>query len=445
MIRPHRPAHFSSHHSIPDGTTNSLAIPMCKTKKSTDAIEPKRADAEPRKSFNSSFSSLPDPSANNFTSTANFPNTGSSNNYKNYSSKSSASSRASLSSLKDSLPENTHVYDFSEIRAATNNFLAKKFSSSSSSAGWRCTVRSKEVIVFQRKLRRPMELPELQGRVLTIGRSHHSSLVKLLGASMSGNYIYLVYEFVDGANLSECLRNPRNPSFTVLSTWLSRMQVATDLAHGLEYIHHCTGLSSGFVHNHIKSSSIIVTGGSLNAKICHFGTAELCGEIVENHSSDSAKLKRSDSRGIKLEGTRGYMAPEFQSTGIASQKSDVYAFGVVVLELLSGEEALKYSFDEEGGGYRRVSVIDTARETVVEGGGDGMVRRWVDRRLKDSYPVDVAEKMVRLGLDCVEEDPDKRPDMSRVALWVSKLYMESQKWAERIGMPTDFSVSMAPR
>lgn len=418
---------------------------MCKTKKSTDAIEPNRADSKHRKSFNSSTSSIPDPFSNNCNSITNYANTGSSNNHKNYSSKSSASSRASLSSLKDSLPENPHVYEFSEIRAATNNFIAKKFSSSSTSAGWRCSVRSKEVIVFQRKLRRPMELPELQDRVLMIGRSHHSSLVKLFGASMSGNYIYLVYEFVDGANLAECLRNPKNPSFTVLSTWLSRMQIATDLAHGLEYIHHCTGLSSGFVHNHIKSSSIIVTGESLNAKICHFGTAELCGEFAENQNSDLAKLKRSNSRGMKFEGTRGYMAPEFQYTGMASQKSDVYAFGVVVLELLSGEEALRYSFEEEGGAYRRVSVIDTAREAVVEGGGDGVVRRWVDRRLRDSYPVDVAEKMVRLGLECVEEDPDKRPDMGRVALLVSKLYMESQKWAERIGMPTDFSVSMAPR
>lgn len=145
------------------------------------------------------------------------------------------------------------------------------------------------------------------------------------------------------------------------------------------------------------------------------------------------------------------MAPEFQSTGIATQKSDVYAFGVVVLELLSGEEALKYRFQDEGssindggGVYRRVSVIDTAREAVA-GGGGGEVRRWVDRRLRDSYPVDVAEKMVLLVLECVEEDPDKRPDMGRVAVTVSKFYMESQKWAEQIGLPTEISVSMGPR
>lgn len=417
---------------------------MCKTKKSTDVVEPQNTNSKPRKSFRSSASSsIPDPSSNNFTSNnLNTNTTGSS--YNKYSSKSSASSRASLSSVKDSLPENPHIYQLSEIRAATNNFVAKRFSSSSSSAAWRCSVRDRDVVVFQRKVRRPIELPELRDRLLTIGRSHHSSLIKLLGASLSGNYIYLVYEFVDGANLADCLRNPRNPGFTVLSSWLSRMQVATDIAHGLEYIHHCTGLSSSFVHNHIKSSSIIVTEESLNAKICHFGTAELCGELSDNKNSDSGNVKRSKE--LKFEGTRGYMAPEFQSTGMATQKGDVYAFGVVLLELLSGEEALKYKFDDEesGGGYRRVSVIDTAREAVREG-GVGQVRRWVDRRLRDSYPVEVAEKMVRLALECVEENPDNRPDMGRVAVSVSKSYMESQKWAERIGLPTDFSVSMAPR
>ncbi|KAG2729858.1 hypothetical protein I3843_01G262800 [Carya illinoinensis] len=424
---------------------------MCKTKKSTDVIEPqKNAHSKSRKSFESPPSSIPtDPTSNNFSSNTKFNTTGSS--YNNHWSKSSSSSRASLSSLKDSLPENPHVYHFSEIRAATNSFLAKRFSSSSSSASWRCSLRDKDAIVFQRKLRRPIELLELRGHVLTICRSHHSSIIRLLGASLSGNYVYLVYEFVEGANLASCLRNPNNPNFTVLSTWLSRMQIATDLAHGLDYIHHCTGLNSSFVHNHIKSSSIIVTEESLNAKICHFGTAELCGEITENNNSDSAKSKKSDSREIKFEGTRGYMAPEFQSTGIATQKSDVYAFGVVVLELLSGEEALKYRFQDEGssindggGVYRRVSVIDTAREAVA-GGGGGEVRRWVDRRLRDSYPVDVAEKMVLLVLECVEEDPDKRPDMGRVAVTVSKFYMESQKWAEQIGLPTEISVSMGPR
>lgn len=257
--------------------------------------------------------------------------------------------------------------------------------------------------------------------------------------------VYLVYEFVKGANLCDCLRNRVNPGYSPLASWASRMQVATDVAHGLEYIHHCTGVNgSGFLHNRIKSSSIVITEDSLNAKICHFGTAELCGEVVEEDeppwSLDTPRPMRTNSGGKKFEGTRGYMSPEFRSTGTPTRKSDVYALGVVVLELLSGEEPLKYSFDRESGDCRRTSVIEGARDAVGEG-----VRRWVDKRLKDSYPVEVAVKMVQLALECVDDDPEKRPDMGRIAGRISKLYLQSKKWGERFALPQDFSVSMAPR
>lgn len=135
------------------------------------------------------------------------------------------------------------------------------------------------------------------------------------------------------------------------------------------------------------------------------------------------------------------MAPEFQVSGVATKKSDVYAFGVVVLELLSGEEVVKFEFDDDGG-YRRISVVETARVAVEENGG---VRKWVDKRLRDSFPVKVAERMIRVGLECVGEDPDERPDMGRVSIEVSKLYLESKEWDQKMGTDIDFSVSLAPR
>lgn len=177
--------------------------------------------------------------------------------------------------------------------------------------------------------------------------------------------------------------------------------------------------------------------------------AELCGETAKQNveseletESGIVKLKRSSSKTLKLEGTRGYMAPEFQSSGTVTQKSDVYAFGVVVLELVSGQESLKYVFDTERDEYVRTSVISAARAAVGSFGG---VRGWVDKRLRDSYPVEVAEKLVRLALDCVEDDPNLRPDMGHVSGQVSQMYLESQTWAENVGLPVDFSVSLGPR
>ncbi|CAN6565830.1 unnamed protein product [Malus baccata var. baccata] len=397
---------------------------MFRTKKSAQAIEPK----SPIKHRKSSSSSFPDPYSSIFSTTID-------NSSYNFSKSSTSSSVASLKSFKSSLPQNPQIYDLSEIRSATSNFIPhRRLSSSSTSSSWRCSIRSEDAVVFQRKSRLPLSLPDLHRLLSLISKSHHSSLIKLLGASLSGSYVYLVYEFVAGANLADCLRNPKNPSYTVLSSWLSRMQIATDLAHGLDYIHHCSGLDSTFVHNHIKSSSIIVSEQDhlvLGAKICHFGTAELCGE--------------TQARSTRMEGTRGYMAPEFQLTGIVTQKCDVYAFGVVLLELISGEEPLKYIMDGNGGGggYRRVSLIESAREALS--GGCGGVRRWVDGRLKDSFPMDVAEKMVLVALECMEEDPDRRPDMGPVAGLVSKLFLESHGWAEKMSVPIDISVSFAPR
>ncbi|KAJ0246772.1 Protein kinase superfamily protein [Hirschfeldia incana] len=418
---------------------------MCKSKMGVNASEPTRPRSRSRPSQSQGrhhHSSRRSPS----TSTTPTGTTSSSNSNKtaaSSSSSSSAASRASLASLRESLPENPHIYDVSEIRAATNNFLANRLSSSSSKASWRCTLRGKEVVVFQRKFRRRIAKDELRDRLSDICRSHHGSIVNLLGASVSGgDHIYLVYEYVSGASLSDCLRNSKNPNFTVLSSWASRIQIATDLAHGLDYIHNKTGLKiENLVHNHIKSSAVIVTEPDYNAKICHFGTAQLCGE-----TNETTPLERVSS--TRFEGVRGYMSPEFQASGIATRESDVFAFGVVMLELLSGEEPLKYRYVKATGDFERSSVIETAKAVVDGGdGGDteGRLRRWIDRRLGDSFPVTVVEKLTRLALECVEEDPVNRPEMGRVAGKISQLYLESEKWAANMKRPTDITASYAPR
>lgn len=387
----------------------------------------------------------------------------------------SALSWASFSTLHESLPESPRIYDFSQINAATNNFLNKQYSAASSTPSWRCTLHGKDVLIFQRKFQRQIELQDLKHRFHKISRSHHMSIIKLLGASFSGEYLYLVYDFVNGASLADCLRNSRSPNFTVLSTWISRMQVATDLAHGLDYIHNKSGLNMSLTHNHIKSSSIVVTEPSFNARICHFGAAQLCNEddwnnIEGEKPSDSRmkaelkdkRLQKLKSGKLQIKGARGYMAPEYKSTGVATPMTDVYAFGVVILELLSGEEPLKFEFDKIEGNFVRVSLIESAM-AVIEGdddeesrsragkissafGVEGRLRRWVDHRLNDSFPVHVAEKVARLAIQCVHVDPCKRPNMARVASKISKLYLESRIWSDSVAIPANVSVSLlAPR
>ncbi|KAL5082404.1 hypothetical protein RYX36_010825 [Vicia faba] len=448
-------------------------FPMCKTKMAINASAPKstprsqqqqqRTNQTPKTTPSSSKTSSKTSSSNptkpktrSFSDnpSTSYATTTGSTGFR-LSTDTSISSPTSLTTLRNTLPENPNIYDFSEICSATNNFLSKRFSSSTPC--WHCTLRGADVIIFQRKFRRKLQTTQLRELLSVVCRSHHVSIIKLLGVSISGEHIYLVYEFVNGANLSDCLRNTRNVHFTVLSTWISRMQVATDLAHGLDYIHNKTGLNFNFVHNHIKSSAIVVTEPDFNARVCHFGAAQLCGEAVEENETatkqsgekeitEEAKSNPLRSSDMQFEGVRGYMSPEFQSSGVATQKSDVYAFGVVILELLSGEEPLKFKFDEKSRDFVRKSVIESARSAVDggEGGVEGKLRMWVDRRLKDSFPVDVAEKLTRVALDCVHVDPDQRPNMGRVAGKISTLYLKSKHWSDNMKLP-DMSFSLAPR
>jgi len=119
-----------------------------------------------------------------------------------------------------------------------------------------------------------------------------------------------------------------------------------------------------------------------------------------------------------------------------------------MLELLSGEEPLKFKYDEKTREFLRTSVIETAKGVIDGGDGSvqvqGKLRKWVDQRLKDSFPVDVAEKLTRVALECVHVDPDKRPNMGHVAGKISKFYLKSRMWSDSIKMP-DITVSLGPR
>ncbi|PKA53281.1 LysM domain receptor-like kinase 3 [Apostasia shenzhenica] len=420
---------------------------MCKRQADALASQPRRRSL-PRRSSNTASSYSSSFATVAGTSSASAQGTSNGGEAAAASSSSAASwSISSIASLRDSLPDAPAMYSFAEIAAATNNFLGKRLSSSSSS--WRCSLHGKDAAVFQRHFSGdPVALP---AKIAAVCRSHHRSLIRLLGASISGNYIYLVYEFSPGASLTDCLRSPRNPHFTLLSSWVSRVQIAADLAQGLDYIHNHSACG-GSVHNRMKSSAVIVSDPGLNAKICHFGAAFLVGAVPSEDKFDGGS--------VKIEGTRGYLAPEVIAGGGVSRRSDVFAFGVVLLELISGDVPVKYRYNGIGKNYEMASLIETAREVMgpAEGVENGMpepsgeaavrgmrVQRLVDRRLKDSFPEEVAEKLTRVALRCVEAEPAKRPEMSWVEGKISKLFLDSKAWQDRIRVPADFSVSFAPR
>ncbi|WOL00049.1 hypothetical protein Cni_G08762 [Canna indica] len=441
---------------------------MCKTRRAVDAATPV---AKPKPTASPSPSTSSNAVHHSSSATSDYIRA---SPLLSSASSSSFSADSIAANIRLSLSQHSHhfhLYSFAEILSATDHFLASPLSPSGNS--WRCRLRGADAVIFRRPFcGDPAALPS---RVATLIRSHHRSVADLLGASISGDHIYLVYSYVVGASLDRCLRNPKNPSFTPLSSWLSRIQVAADLAQGLEYIHHHSEMAtpdsrrrqSGTVHKRMKSSGVIITENGLRAKICHFGAAELAGEILAGDGYDDrerfnesirleAKLSRSRSQGKKIEGTRGYMAPELLAGGPVSRQSDVFAFGVVLLELLSGEEPLRYRFCKESTDtIEKVSLIETARAAVVQKGETAAVeaeedrrriRQWVDRRLGDSFPVEAAHEVVRLALRCVAEEAEERPEMVWVAGKLSKLLLQARAWDEKVKTtPTRYLTSVVAR
>eukprot|EP00252_Welwitschia_mirabilis_P019877 TRINITY_DN4714_c0_g1_i1.p1 TRINITY_DN4714_c0_g1~~TRINITY_DN4714_c0_g1_i1.p1 ORF type:complete len:449 (-),score=-32.46 TRINITY_DN4714_c0_g1_i1:359-1705(-) len=351
---------------------------------------------------------------------------------------STSSTSSSLASVRESLPENPNLYRFRELSDSTSQFSAGKLGRSA----WKCVLRGRDVVVTARPLRRSISAAsDLRAPLRDICSAHHRSVVPLIGACYEperGQTLYLVYDRVTGSSLSDCLHGSRLPAYTVLSTWLSRMQIAVDVAQGLEYLHHDSSVD--YIHNCLKPSAILVMEPEFRAKICHFGASYLAGEYQPRSQSDHMTLRRTGSN--KIMGTQGYMAPEIKLFGSISQAGDVYAFGIILLELLSGREPVRYVADSG----KRVALVDSVWE-VLQGEGWNLgsrLRQWMDPRLKDSFPVDCAERVSVIAASCVDPSPEKRPDMRFVAGEMSAVFLQSEKWAKNMAANRgDISTSIA--
>ncbi|KAL3678396.1 hypothetical protein R1sor_021352 [Riccia sorocarpa] len=391
----------------------------------------------------------------------------------------SAGSRSSISNLRGVVGEGIHLYQYAELRRATDGFSARNKIANSVYQG---TVRGEQVAVTRHK--KAETFVDVVSEVKSLCSVHHTNVVSMIGACApeEDEHVYAVFEFVEGASkLRECLRNPLSPGYCVLSSWMQRLQVALDVAVGLEYLHNCAHKS--LIHKYLKSSNILVDAVSLRAKIANFGVAHLAGEfavaeeqeelseqlrlqqqqeslsggltvrrrygasgeIVEEEppslaarsasmpvgrTASQVKPRLSRSRSRKLNGTRGYMAPEYISRGTVTTKTDVFAFGIILLELLSGQESISFRPDPASGPnvMKRLTLCEVILAIFNDKEPKARLREWMDPYLRDSYPLDYAVKTARLAKSCVETNPEERPEMRTVRLELQKIMTMSERW-----------------
>ncbi|KAL9263442.1 LysM domain receptor-like kinase 3-like protein [Drosera capensis] len=294
--------------------------------------------------------------------------------------------------------ERSVEFTYKELAQATNNFSASN-KIGEGGFGWVffAELRGQKAAVKKMKMKASKSfLAELK----ILMNVNHMNLVHLIGFCIERSLI-LVYEFVDNGNLSQHLREPgRDPM-----PWSTRMQIALDSARGIQYIHEHT--TPAYIHRDIKSDNILIDK-NFRAKVADFGLTKLMELGSETlHTEHPA-------------GTFGYMPTEYARYGSVSPKIDVYAFGVVLFELISARTALVEEIDETAGPQKLSTLVSLWLFPVVF--DDALRRRnpaqdlseLVDPALGDDYPSESIYKMAMLARACTLDDPKLRPNMRAV-------------------------------
>ncbi|KAI9107849.1 hypothetical protein K1719_021185 [Acacia pycnantha] len=230
---------------------------------------------------------------------------------------------------------------------------------------------------------------EFQAEVEVISRVHHRHLVSLVGYCIAGTQRMLVYEFVPNDTLEFHLHGKDRTAMD----WATRIKIAIGSAKGLAYLHE--DCHPRIIHRDIKASNILLDD-NFEAKVADFGLAKISSD-VDTHVS------------TRVMGTFGYLAPEYAASGKLTEKSDVFSFGVMLLELITGRRPVDKteSFTDD-------SMVEWARPLLSQAMEKRNFDALADPRLQERYDSDEMLRMIACAANCVRHSARQRPRMSQV-------------------------------
>ncbi|KAK9287284.1 hypothetical protein L1049_015697 [Liquidambar formosana] len=228
---------------------------------------------------------------------------------------------------------------------------------------------------------------EFKVEVEAIGKVRHKNLVGLIGYCAEGAQRMLVYEYVDNGNLEQWLHG--DVGSTSPLTWEIRMRIAVGTAKGLAYLHE--GLEPKVVHRDVKSSNILLDR-KWNPKVSDFGLAKLLGSEASYVTT-------------RVMGTFGYVSPEYASTGMLNEWSDVYSFGILLMEIITGRSPVDYS--RPAG---EMNLVDWFKGMVGSRRGEEVV----DPLIEVQPSPRALKRVLLVCLRCIDLDAHKRPKMGQI-------------------------------
>ncbi|KAI9397100.1 hypothetical protein POPTR_004G231600v4 [Populus trichocarpa] len=299
--------------------------------------------------------------------------------------------RATYLDLKNSdrVPQlkGARCFSFDEITKSTNNFSeANHIGSGGYGMVYRGMLRTGQLIAIKRCRQGSVQGGlEFNAEIEVLSRVHHKNVVNLVGFCFERGEQMLIYEFVRNGSLRDSLSGLSG----IWLDWRRRLKVALDAARGLAYLHEL--VNPRIIHRDVKSANILLDE-CLNAKVGDFGLSK---------PMDNSELILASTQ---VKGTMGYIDPEYQETLLLTEKSDVYGFGVVLLELVSGRKPLergKYLVAEVSRSLDRKKDLYSLHELLDPSIG------------LDTKPKGL-DKIVDLAMKCVQEKGSDRPTMGEV-------------------------------
>lgn len=228
---------------------------------------------------------------------------------------------------------------------------------------------------------------ELKAEVETLGTIRHKNIVKLYCYFSNGDSNMLVYEYMPNGNLWESLHGGNSG---VNLDWPTRYKIALGVANGLAYLHH--DCQPRIIHRDVKSTNILLDS-EYQARVADFGFAKILQACPRGHESS-----------LGIAGTHGYIAPEYAYSTKVSEKSDIYSFGVVMLELITGRRPVEAEFGENKDIVYWISRKVVRREDAFE---------VLDCRIYESHKDDMIQAL-KIAVRCTSKLPNLRPSMREV-------------------------------
>ncbi|KAK4855892.1 hypothetical protein QYF36_012033 [Acer negundo] len=231
-------------------------------------------------------------------------------------------------------------------------------------------------------------MSEFQAEIAVLTKVRHRHLVALLGYCVNGIERLLVYEYMPQGTLGQRLFEWHELGYNAPLTWKQRITIALDVARGVEYLHSLAQQS--FIHRDLKPNNILI-GDDMRAKVADFG-------LVKNAPDGKYSVE------TKLAGTFGYLAPEYAATGRVTTKIDVYAYGVVLMEIITGRKALDDSMPDD-----KAHLVTWFRRILVN--KDNITKALDETLNPDEETLESIFKVAELAGHCTAREPYQRPDM----------------------------------